>query len=62
MKYLKFISLFVPFIHLTLAWEFALVDTYQGANFLSMFQFFSGADPTNGWVYVFPFSPRSLAS
>ncbi|KAH9987929.1 2 beta-glucan [Russula compacta] len=34
----------------TLAQQYSVVDTYQGANFFSMFQFFTGADPTNGRV------------
>ncbi|KAI0246779.1 endo-beta-glucanase [Lactifluus subvellereus] len=50
MKLLTSIPLFILLIHPTLAWEYSLVDTYQATNFFSMFQFFTGADPTHGWV------------
>lgn len=37
------------FVDLSVA-GYALVDDYSGANFFNMFDFFTGADPTNGYV------------
>ena len=56
---------FVPFLLLlpllapqVLAGTYFLSDSYQGANFFDMFQFFTDADPTNGRVHVY--SPCTL--
>ena len=35
-----------------LARQYSILDTYQGSNFFSMFQFFTAADPTHGRMYV----------
>jgi hypothetical protein len=36
--------------------NYSLKDTYQGANFFSNFQYWSAADPAQGYVQYVPFS------
>lgn len=33
-----------------MAAKYTLADTYNGTNFFSKFDFFTGGDPTDGWV------------
>jgi len=53
MRFLTFITLFILLIP-SLARQYSLTDSYQGANFFSAFQFFTGADPTHGRVNYVP--------
>jgi hypothetical protein len=50
MRFFAFVALFALLIP-SLARQYSLADSYQGANFFSAFQFFTGADPTHGRVY-----------
>ncbi|KAI0260897.1 2 beta-glucan [Gloeopeniophorella convolvens] len=48
----SFVSILLPVLAASpaLAWKYSLADTYEGNNFFSNFQFFTGADPTHGRV------------
>src|SRR6267142_6231379 len=52
MTLLAFVALLTLSISSSSAGPYSLVDSYQGGNFFSTFQFFTGADPTHGRVYA----------
>ncbi|KAI9510995.1 2 beta-glucan [Russula earlei] len=54
MRLLAFAAFLVPLPNHALAGQYSLEDTYQGANFFSMFQFAAGSDPTHGRVNYVP--------